>query len=159
VKWPRMTVRRWMIVAAAIALLLTIGRCMERRAYYLGQVSVNSTMEALYRIGKNGKLEYVSDRHPFVFIFPDMFNKDDTLKAKNERFIQEQHAYFDGLVRKYRYAASYPWTYVELDQPRPRRHEPVGVNKSNLRFLYWLPISDPGRTPPAFDGPGWPPKR
>jgi hypothetical protein len=109
-----------MIVAAGIAVMLGVGRCMEQRAHYLGQASVNASMEALYRIGSNGKLEYDSARHPFVFIFKHIFNEDDTLKPEYVNRVKVQHAYFEGLVRKYRYGASHPWLSLEPDPPRPR---------------------------------------
>jgi len=108
-----------MIVAAAIALLLAVGRCLQRRAYYLGQVSVNASMQALYTIGRNGKLDYGSDRHPFLFMNRELFNQDDTLKPEHVKDVKEQHDYFDFLVRKYRHAASHPWVYVEPNPPRP----------------------------------------
>jgi hypothetical protein len=109
-----------MIVALGVALLLAIGRCLERRANYLGKVSANASMQALYTIDNNGKLQYVSARHPFVFMYADMFNADDTLKPEYVSFVKEQHAYFAGLVRKYRHAASHPWLHVEPDPPRPK---------------------------------------
>jgi hypothetical protein len=109
-----------MIVLAAIALLLAVGLCLERRTYYLGQVIVNQSMQALYTIGRDGKLVYFSDRHPCVFMNIYMFNEDDTLKPEYVRDVREQHAHFEGLVRKYRHAASHPWLYVEPDPPRPK---------------------------------------
>jgi hypothetical protein len=115
-----MNVKRWMIAATAIAVLLAAGRYLERRTYYLGQASVNAGMRALYTIGGNGKLDYFSDRHPFVFMNADMFKNDDTLKPEYVKDVNKLHAYFDGLVRKYRHAASHPWLYVEPDPPPPK---------------------------------------
>jgi hypothetical protein len=115
-----MSVRQWMGAVAIVGLLLTVGRLIERRAFYLGQVIVNSSMEALYRIDRNGKMDYGPYKHPYLLVNREFFNDDDTLKQENVQEVTEQHAYFDGLVRKYRYAASHPWVSVEADPPRPQ---------------------------------------
>ena len=117
---PRMTVRRWMAAVAVVGLLLAVGRLLKRRAFYLGQVTVNASMEALCRIDRNGKLDYGPYKNPYLLGNRDLFNGDETLKPEYVEMVAEQHAYFDGLVRKYRYAASHPWVSVEPDPHRDR---------------------------------------
>jgi hypothetical protein len=116
----QMTVRRWMIVAAVVGLLLTVDRYERRRKFCLGQIIVNSSMERLYRIDRNGRLDYGDLKHPIMYCNREQLNNDDTLKSEYVKLFMEQHAYFDALVRKYRYAASHPWTDIEPDPPPPQ---------------------------------------
>jgi hypothetical protein len=116
---PRMTLRRWMGAVAVAALLLVTGRLVQRRAFYLGQLTVNRSMEAIYRIDRNGRMDYGALKHPYLIANPELFNDDETLKSEYVKIVEEQHAYFDGLVRKYSYAAAHPWVSVEPDAPRP----------------------------------------
>jgi hypothetical protein len=84
-------------------------------------MSVNSSMERLYRIGPDGKLEYLGGKHPYdKYTAPYMFNPDETVKPEYRKIMEQQHQYFESLMRKYRHAASHPWESVEPDPPRPR---------------------------------------
>jgi hypothetical protein len=78
-------------------------------------------MVALLRVGADGRLEYDHGEHPYnKHTMRDMFNADGTLTPNHRAIVLQQHDYFEGLVRKYRYAASHSWMRVDPDPPRPQ---------------------------------------
>ena len=109
-----MTTRRWMIAAGIVAVTLAAWRCMERRAYYLGRVKAAALLEQRYSHRRNVMLstgEYL--------INESFFDADGNMKPNFATILDQWHAYYAGLVRKYRYAASHPWLAVEPDLPPP----------------------------------------
>jgi hypothetical protein len=92
-----MTIRRWALAVAAVALLLGAGRLAERRAYFLSRAEAEASR------------------------VDDMVNGTSCLKDEYcvEGFPERLTAHYLSLARKYERAARRPWLSVEPDPPHP----------------------------------------
>ena len=120
---PRMTVRRWMLLAAVIAAILAVQQCVERRAYYLGRAQSYRRHEHFYGLRRNQKIQSGQNAGKWIFN-PDYFTADGDLKEEYVPKFKKSHNHFLALIRKYRYAADHPWIHVGPDPPEPKRDNP-----------------------------------
>jgi hypothetical protein len=93
-----MTTRRWILVLATVALLLSDGRLAERRTFFLGRAEADaSRADDLI----NGRM---------------CFEEDYSVSGYSERLAD----YWLTLARKYERAATRPWLCVPHDLPPPK---------------------------------------
>ena len=125
-RWPRMTMRRWMITVLVAGLLLggIVGRYRLKRrhdsflAHFRYHVQTVNTWERQERTVRH--LARVFEEH------------NELGSAEHERFtagqLARRVAYHAAMARKYRHAARHPWLPVGPDPPEPefelftRRH-------------------------------------
>jgi hypothetical protein len=112
---PVMTVRRWMLAVAAVALILAVVAGLRNRAYYLKKYRSFGLLERVSGIRRDEK-----DENGMSWLAEWYFEPDGRLKRKYLRRFDAMHAYYVGLRRKYLYAANHPWVYVEPDAPEPQ---------------------------------------
>ena len=96
---PRMTTRRWMVVAAVAALTVASVRLRERSLAYRRQAEHHAWL--------------VASRDYVVVDMGGMYG--DNYGRLSKRGI----AYHSAMARKYRHAARYPWLPIEPDPPEP----------------------------------------
>jgi hypothetical protein len=108
----RMTTRRWVLVVGGIALAVAIGVCLERRAYYLRMARDQARWVQFWSVRRNKKIPWEPYKGHYMFN-PELFNADETLKEEYVKEFEKTQAYYHALEKKYQYAASHPWVYVE----------------------------------------------
>ncbi len=94
---PRMTARRWIVLIAAVALLLCAHRLLERRAHFLMRAEVEASRADDLA---NGRC---------------CLREEFCVPGYAERLL----AHYQALARKYEHAASRPWLDVEPDEGDP----------------------------------------
>ncbi len=105
---PRMTVRRWMVAVAIVALATAAGQMWRRSIEYVGRAARYSKMERYIRecAAIESKIN-PSDRPP-------------RCRKPNQGGLPVMIAHFADLRGKYERAARYPWLSVVPDPPEPR---------------------------------------
>jgi hypothetical protein len=95
---PRMTRRRWTISTVILAVLFVAGTLISLRFHYL---------ELARQHGLRAKSAFLMRQPPL---------RVTTASAARHVALQ---SYYEGLVRKYRHAASRPWLPIDADPPPP----------------------------------------
>ena len=100
---PRMTTRRWMVVVAAVGLLMggaIVGyRLKQWHSFFVARAQHHARMEAAFS------------------------SFGGTLSAHSKHIrasVSENLGYHVAMARKYRHAARFPWLSVAPDPPEPQ---------------------------------------
>lgn len=111
---PRMTVRQLMLWVVVIA--LTMVPVEFTRRWYVYTKKAESCERRAEGASIRNKAE---DR--FGIFAPETFDAEGRMTPEHEAIYEMLRVYFEGLGRKYRYAAVHPWETVEPDPPIPGR--------------------------------------
>jgi hypothetical protein len=112
-RYPKVSMRRWMVAVAAISLVLygeNIRRRIDagkRRETYQYRAHGYRHQAAVLRDAYEGRNQYV-----FAYPHGPVFASTRALKLKWAE-------YYEDLARKYELAASHPWEVAPADPPRP----------------------------------------
>jgi hypothetical protein len=109
---PRMTVQRWMLVVAVIALGLVPMELLHRSYIYVQKA------ESYERRAEGASIRRKAE-DKFGIFSPEMFDANGQMTAEHAMIFEMLRAHFGQLGRKYRHAASHPWQAVEPDPPIP----------------------------------------
>jgi hypothetical protein len=107
---PVMTVRRWMLAVAVIALAIAPVEFGRRWYVYTNKA------ESCERRAEGASIRRKSDDR-FGIFGPELFDADGWMKPEHAALYELLREYFEAQGRKYRYAAAHPWEAVESDPP------------------------------------------
>ena len=107
-----MTVRRWMLAVAVIALALMPVELLRRSYIYMKKA------ESCERRAEGASIRNKAE-DKFGIFGPELFDADGQMTARHAMAFEMLRVHFERMGRKYRHAAARPWRTVEPDPPIP----------------------------------------